>query len=142
MSDDEAKIEVGGDILPTVVTPQVLRNKMDEVNGYADQLQNQAAPFAGKNLALFAAWMQDYSAWKKFYSDNLGTIWGAKGVLEQTEGWQLRLQEWRKKLEAAGFVIQAVEPAAPDKPADIGQALGFGTILLIVTGLYLLTRNK
>jgi hypothetical protein len=134
--------QVQGDILPTFVSPQMAKNKLNEVNAYADAIQSQSAPQSGKSLALYSSFMQDFATWKRFYADNIDVFWSAKGVLEQTEAWQVKLQEWRKTLEKAGLHIETVEPAPPEKFITPGQGMGLGLMVAAAAILYLATRDK
>lgn len=134
--------DVEGDILPTFVSPQVTKNKMKEVDAYANALQTQSVGVATSNPAMWSAFMQDFAAWKRFYADNIDVSLAAKAVLEQTEAWQLKLQEWRKKLEVAGAKIETVEPAPPEKFLTPGEGLGLGVVLAAAVVFYLATRNS
>jgi hypothetical protein len=142
-----------GDLLPTYVSPEMTRNKMREVDAYADALHVQidaALPMLSKspeNQTFYTIWLKDFATWKRFYADNIDVFWAAKGVIEQTEGWQLRLQDWRARFEKIGVKINTPDPAKPYESLSPSDAIDAGGKTLLAIGaigtgvcvLYLLT---
>jgi hypothetical protein len=125
-----------GDLMPTLITPDAIRQRIEAINAQVDLLNQEIGASADQTLKLrFMSWFLDWKAWRQRVSgDSWLLFWSGKAVDEELTQWQKNLQGWREQFEKRGG--QPVSPTPPGPPPStqptvIGPALeGIGNIVL------------
>ena len=118
-----------GDILPTVITPAVVRADMKKVKAYIDKLSDEVreAGNSGNLTQEQAEFLADYPEWHKrydaWYEENSNEWWwpgqvaSTSAIADQNDAWRVEAEQRQAKLKALGFKSVAW-PCLPSSPTS------------------------
>jgi hypothetical protein len=141
-----ARRAVVGDILPTFVSPQVVRDEIRKTQAFIRDLSNEVvkayADSEGKRTPEQEKWFADYPVWRKRFEDwatsNLNDPWGplqtlaTSSIANQNDAWRKEAVAKQEQLRALGFTSSATPPPlSPGQAAggDFLSGVGTGTVL-------------
>lgn len=133
-----ASMTAAGDLMPTVITPDAIRQRILAIDGQIDALDKEIS--RSKDTKFVEAWADFWKRWKawkdKTYPDYWLLFWSGKAVDEELTQWQTELGKWREEAKKRG--VELVSPAPPGPPPStqptvIGPALdGITTAVTVV----------
>lgn len=127
-----------GDLMPTIITPDAIRQRIMVVDGQVDLLDKDIS--RGKDklfVERWAEWWKRWKAWKdKTYPDGWALFWSGKAIDEELTQWQTEVGKWREEATKRGVDIISPPPPGPPpstQPTQIGPVLeGISTAVVAV----------
>lgn len=148
------------DILPTFVSPSVVRADIGKTRAYVKDLSNEVveayASSQGKRTADQEKFFSDYAQWRnkfeKWADDNSNETWtpfqvlATSAIAKQNDTYRDEAAKWQEKFKAQGFSSTAEKPApAPGATTPGGELLagmGLGGALALLVVLYLASEEN
>lgn len=130
-----------GDLMPTLVTPDAIRQRIMVIDGQVDLLDKDISRGKDKTFVeRWAEWWKRWKAWKdKVYPDYWLLFWSGKAADEELTQWQTELGKWREEAKARGVDIVSPPPPGPPpstQPTQIGPVVeGISTAVTAVAVL-------
>ena len=125
-----------GDILPSVVGPRDVDNYLDRVMGQVETLDRGVRANAQLPIQTRREWSAFVDEWRTFYARNHGNdlpnLISAKAVMNETDVYQKRVQDWDTTLRQAGANLPAPKPDALPSDSPSSESGGPSTNQLLI----------
>lgn len=134
---DRMPVTASGDLLPTLITPEAIRQRIAAVDTQVDLLDKDISRLKDKVFVeRWAEWWGRWKAWKdKVSADYWLLVWSGKAVDEELTQWQKNLDGWRAEAKKRGEIVSPAPPGPPPstQPTPIGEAFsGLTTAVTVV----------
>lgn len=140
---------VSGDLLPTLITPQMVKDKAKQVEAFIFSLNRDirsGSTTLDENF--MSGWNSFVLAWNKFHADiesgGISNVLGAKGNMEQTEQYERDAIGWQSNFKSRGGITSAPPPTPPPENKDLSsfsEIAKYGSIAVIVIGAVILLKK-